>query len=499
MSDQQAHEDRPVLNPTMATRAAIPGSKLSMLQAAENIAHHKYAYGRSRWGCAAHFIWQTLSHLSAMVTFLRWLISPVLGRTPNPIVSAINSSTPSGFCAAPPDGSWCALCVDSKDGGPAASNRFRDRCAKVSLHWIDHSVDLVITKTSTVEVAALVGDRVLGAASNDGSLLLCCGSSGRVSLFSIGNQGDSIALDVPAGPWNCDVGGCAILSAGSKSNLCKFLVVCDASGRFFVGSTFQQDSGAAEQPARLVWRWHSCTTRSKLSIVHFLSQMNDSSFIIGGLGHVNLCGALEIYDLVLDETVVPAHSSSGCIVNVGRRHSSMKNALPFSMCVSASVGPRGILAAFNDGSVAMLSPSSAHSVDKIWSPDVFRTYTDTTSVSENPHFATWMQCIVRVGWWSENAIVVVRRNGRCSVHSTSTNNRAIKLLGPLQISSIMAVSSLSYRAAQPLLPASSTSCLLASSTGCALSLQSMYWILPLMLRTKVWDGCGVAVCCDTGV
>ncbi len=425
----------------MAARATIPGSKLSMIQAAGSVAHHKYTYARSRWACIAHFIWQTVSHLSAIVTFLRWLVSPVLGRTPNPIVSAINSSTPSGFCAAPPDGSWCAVCVDSKDGGPAASNRYRDRRAKVSLHWTDHSVDLSITKTNTIEVAALVGDRILGVASNDGSLLLCCGSSGRVSLFSIGNQGDSIALDVPAGPWNCDVGGCAILSAGSKSNIRKFLVVCDASGQFFVGSTFQQDPGASEQPALLAWRWHSCTTRSKLSIVHFLSQMNDASFIIGGLGHVNMCGALEIYDLVLDETVVAAKSSSGCLANVCRRHSSLKNVLPFSMCVSASVGPRGIIAAFNDGSVAMLSASPALTVDKIWSPDVFRTDTGSNSVSENPLFASWMQCIVRVGWWNEKSIVVVRRNGCCSVHSTSTSNRVIKLLGPLQISSMMAVSS----------------------------------------------------------
>jgi hypothetical protein len=46
-------------------------------------------------------------------------------------------------------------------------------------------------------------------------------------------------------------------------------------------------------------------------------------------------------------------------------------------------------------------------------------------------------------------------------------------------------SSLSCRAAQPLLLASSTSCLRASRTGWALSLLSTCWILLLMLRTKV--------------
>ena len=103
------HEDVPVLNPTMATRAAIPGSTLSVHHAAGHMARHKYAYGRSRWECAAHFIWDTLTHLSSIITFLRWLLSPLLGGIPSPIVSAVNTSTPPGFCAAPPDGSWCAV------------------------------------------------------------------------------------------------------------------------------------------------------------------------------------------------------------------------------------------------------------------------------------------------------------------------------------------------------------------------------------------------------
>jgi hypothetical protein len=440
MSDQ-TQEDVPVLNPTMATRAAIPGSTLSVHQTAGCMARHKHAYGRSRWECAAHFVWDTLTHLSSIITFLRWLLSPLLGGMPNPIVSAVNTSTPPGFCAAPPDGSWCAVCVVNKNSGPAASIRFRDRCAKVSLHWVDHSVDLSITKTNTIEVAALVGDRIVGAASNDGTLLLCCGSSGRVSLFSVGNQGDCIAVDVPAGPWNCDVGGCAILSTRSKSVLRNFLFVCDASGRFFVGSTFEQEGHADEKPSCMAWRWLTCKTRSKLSIVHFLSQVNDVSFVIGGLGHMNLCGALELYDLAVDESGDLTSRSSSCHVEVVRRHSSLKNALPFSMCVSASAGRRGILAVFNDGSVVMLSSSSLRSVDKIWSPDVFRTDAGSALVAENTPFAAWMQRVVRVGWWSENAIVVIRRNGCCSIHSTISDNCAMKLLGPLEMSSNLAVSS----------------------------------------------------------
>ena len=132
MSDDTP-QDAPLLNPTMATRATIPELELPVLQVVERMALHKHAYGRSRWACAGHYIWETLSHLTAIITFLRWLVSPLLGRTPNPIVSAVNSATPSGFCAAPPNGSWCALCVDVKNDA-AADARSRDRRAKVLLH-----------------------------------------------------------------------------------------------------------------------------------------------------------------------------------------------------------------------------------------------------------------------------------------------------------------------------------------------------------------------------
>ena len=442
MSDDTP-QDAPLLNPTMATRATIPELELPVLQVVERMALRKHAYGRSRWACAGHYIWETLSHLTAIITFLRWLVSPLLGRTPNPIVSAVNSATPSGFCAAPPNGSWCALCVDVKNDA-AADARSRDRRAKVLLHSSDSSVDLSITKTNTIEVAALVGDRILGAASSDGTLLLCCGSSGRVSLFSIGNQGDSVALDVPTGPWNSDIGGCAILSAQMNSAVRNFLIVCDASGRFFIGTTFQQDLVSSQQSVRLAWRWSACNSRSKLSLVHFLSQMNDGSFIIGGLGHVNLCGALEVYDLVLDETTIPPTSQTAWHINVVRRHASLKDELPHSMCVSASSGPRGILTAFNDGSVVMLSPTSPHAIDKMWSHDVLLIRANNNMLSESPLFAAWMQRVVRVGWWSENAMVIVRRNGCCSVHSTSTSNRAIRLLGPLEGSSKTSIASEVY-------------------------------------------------------
>jgi hypothetical protein len=435
MSDQD-HVDAPTPppHPTMSARGAVPQLHLSDQEAAESMARHKHAYGRSRWACAAHFFWQTISNLSAIVYFLRWLVSPLLGGTPNPIVSAVNNSTPAGFCTAPPDGSWCAICVDAKLGGPGASSRTRGKCAIVSLHWTDSSLDLSITRTNTIEITALVGDRILGAASNDGTLLLCCGSSGRVSLYSVGSQGDSVALDVPAGPWSCDVGGCAILSASHKSVLRHFLFVCDASGRFFVASTFQASAAPAEQTAHLSWRWRACKSRSNLKVVHFLSQMSDSSFIIGGLGHVNFCGALEIYGIALEDAATPVHSASDCIVNLVRTHSSKKNELPFPMCISASSGPRGILAAFNDGSVAMLSPSPLHSVEKVWSPDAFLASTaGSASAVDNALFSAWSLHVVRVGWWAENAVVVIRRNGCCSLHSLTTSH-AIKLLGPLHTS-----------------------------------------------------------------
>jgi hypothetical protein len=433
--NDQAQEDAPGLYPALATHASIPELEVPIVDKLEDMARQKYLYGRSRWVCAVHFIWETLSHLSAIFSFLRWLVGPLLGPTANPIVCAVNKSTPPGFCVVSPDGSWCAACVDGKVGRSAAGARSRDRCAQVSLHWIDSSTDLSVTVTSKIEVAALVGDRILGAASHDGSLLFCCGSSGRASLFSIGKQGDSIALDLPTGPWHGDVGGCAVLSPRLKSTVSKFLLVCDTSGRFFVGSTFHLDADSAEPTARFAWRWLTCKSRSDLKIVHFLSQISDTSFIIGGLGHIDLCGALEIYDLALDETSIPANSISDYRANLVRRHSSLKNELPKSMCISASHGPRGILAVFNDGSVVKLSPSPPHSVEKMWSHDALFTSDDDSLYVENPCFAEWLQYVVRVGWWTENAMVVIRRNGRCSVHSTSTSNRAMKLLGPVQISS----------------------------------------------------------------
>jgi hypothetical protein len=429
----QELDSAPVLNPALAAHASIPELEVPRLEKVDDMAQ-KHLYGRSRWVCAFHFVWETLSHLSSLITFLRWLVGPLLGPTANPIVCAVNNSTPSGFCAAPLDGRWCAVCVDSKIGRSAAGARSRLRCAQVSLHWIDSSVDLSITITNKIEVAALVGDRILGAASNDGTLLLCCGSSGRASLFSIGQQGDSIALDLPAGPWDGDVGGCAILSTHSKSDVRNYLLVCDASGRFFVGSTFKLDAESTELSARFAWKWLECESKSNLKVVHFLSQVSDESFIIGGLGHMNFCGALEIYDLVLHEPTVPAHSFNHGF-NVICRHSSFKNELSHSMCISASLGPRGILAAFNDGSIVMLSPSPPHSVEKMWSRDDLLISDESVSSVEDPHFASWMQYVVRVGWWTENAMVIIRRNGRCSVHSTSASNRAMKFLGPVQISS----------------------------------------------------------------
>jgi hypothetical protein len=440
MSDQ-AEQDAPLLNPALATHASIPESEVPFLQKVGGMARQKYLYGRSRWECALHFIWETLSHLSAIVAFLRWLVSPLLGPTTNPIICAVNNSTPSGFCVAPPDGSWCAVCVDTKIGRQAASARSRDRCSQLSLNWIDSSSDLSITTTKRIEIAALVGDRILGAASYDGTLLLCCGSSGRASLFSVGQQGDSIALDLPAGPWNGDVGGCAILSTRSKSVVRHFLLVSDASGRFFVGSTFQLDSDSTEATARFEWRWHASKNRSNLKIVHFLSQTSDSGFIVGGLGHMNLCGALEIYDVVLDETINPSEQLSSCRAKVVLTHSSLKNALPHSMCVSASSSPRGILASFNDGSIVMLSPSPEHSVKRIWSHDVFLACADNSSPVEDPLFAAWMHNVVRVGWWTENTMVVIRRNGQCSVHSATISDRAMRFLGPVQISSHSTVAS----------------------------------------------------------
>ena len=101
--NDQAQEDAPGLYPALATHASIPELEVPIVDKLEDMARQKYLYGRSRWVCAVHFIWETLSHLSAIFSFLRWLVGPLLGPTANPIVCAVNNSTPSGFCAAPLD------------------------------------------------------------------------------------------------------------------------------------------------------------------------------------------------------------------------------------------------------------------------------------------------------------------------------------------------------------------------------------------------------------